>query len=111
MCTGKKGDRIDQLAPKARGAFVLKEIERLRPSTKGKMEVVGVHSWPQYTFVEGCRHSYGPGQVTRFAVDMIKPHGRLHFAGEHTRRLDVGMESAMESGERAAIEVVERINT
>ena len=106
--TGKKGDRIDQLPPKERGEFVMREIERLRPSTKGKMEVIGVHSWPQYQFVEGCRHSYSPGQVTRFAVDMIKPHGRLHFAGEHTRRLDVGMESAMESGERAAVEVVAR---
>jgi monoamine oxidase len=40
---------------------------------------------------------------------MIKPHGRLHFAGEHTRRLDYGMESAFESGERAAIEILERV--
>jgi monoamine oxidase len=111
VCTGKKGDRIDQLSPADRGAFVVQEIERLRPSTKGKMKVVGVHSWPQYLFVEGCRHSYFPGQVARFAVDMIKPHGRIHFAGEHTRRLDVGMEAAMESGERAAVEVVERIHT
>jgi monoamine oxidase len=32
----------------------------------------------------------------------------LHFAGEHTRRLEIGMESAMESGERAAFEILER---
>lgn len=109
FCVGKKGDQIDQLSPKDRAQFVLSEIERMRPSTKSKLEIVGVHSWPQYMFVEGCRHSYGPGQVTRWTHDMIKPHGRLHFAGEHTRRLDVGMESAMESGERAAIEVIERM--
>jgi monoamine oxidase len=109
FCVGKRGDRIDQLAPKERGAYVLAELERMRPSIKGKLEVVGVHSWPLYQFVEGCRHSYGPGQVTRWAADMIKPHGRIHFAGEHTRRLDVGMESAMESGERAAIEIITRM--
>jgi len=109
FCVGKNGDRVDQFAPKDRAAFVLAELERMRPSLKGKLDVVGVHSWPQYMFVEGCRHSYGPGQVTRWAADMIKPHGRLHFAGEHTRRLDVGMESAMESGERAAIEIIERM--
>ena len=109
FCVGKKGDRIDQLVPKDRGVFVLAELERIRPSLKGKLEVVGVHSWPQYMFVEGCRHSYGPGQVTRWAADMIKPHGQIHFAGEHTRRLDVGMESAMESGERAAIEIITRM--
>ncbi len=107
--TGKKGDRIDQLPPKDRAAFVLAELERMRPSLKGKLDIVGVHSWPQYMFVEGCRHSYNPGQVSRWAIDMIKPHGRLHFAGEHTRRLDVGMESAMESGERAAFEVITRL--
>ncbi|MEQ8508162.1 MAG: FAD-dependent oxidoreductase [Rhodospirillaceae bacterium] len=108
VCVGKKGERLDQLPPKERGEFVVKEIERLRPSTKGKIEVTGVHSWPQYNFVSGCRHSYGPGQVTRFAHDMIKPHGRMHFAGEHTRRMEIGMESAMESGERAAFEILER---
>jgi len=106
--SGKKGERLDQLQPKERGEFVVREIERLRPSTKGKIEVTGIHSWPQYDFVSGCRHSYGPGQVTRFAHEMIKPHHRMHFAGEHTRRLEIGMESAMESGERAAYEILER---
>ncbi len=110
VCVGKKGERFDQLPPKERGEFAIREIERLRPSTKGKMEVTGVHSWPQYNFVSGCRHSYGPGQVTRFAHDMILPHHLLHFAGEHTRRLEVGMESAMESGERAAFEILERMD-
>jgi len=109
ICVGKKGDRLDQLPPNQRGIFVVKEIERLRPSTKGKLEVTGVHSWPQYNFIWGCRHSYGPGEVSRFAHDMIKPHHRLHFAGEHMRRLEVGMESAMESGENAAFEILERL--
>jgi monoamine oxidase len=106
---GQKGDRLDQLPPKARGEFVIAEIERLRPSTKGKLEVTGVHSWKQHPFVFGCRHSYGPGEARRFIHDMIKPHDRLHFAGEHTRRLEIGMESAMESGERAALEILERL--
>ena len=109
VITGQKGDRIDQLAPKERGEFVMREIERIRPSTKGKLEVTGVHSWSEYPYVHGCRHSYRPGQARRFIHDMIKPHERLHFAGEQTRRLEIGMESAMESGERAAIEVLGRL--
>jgi monoamine oxidase len=110
LCTGKKGDRIDQFEPQARAAFVMAELERLRPSMKGKLEPIAVHSWPQHAFVEGCRHSYGPGQCSHFARAMIEPHWRLHFAGEHTRRVDVGMESAMESGERAAVEIIERMS-
>jgi monoamine oxidase len=58
-------------------------------------------------FVRGCRHLFAPGQVTRFAREMIKPHGRIHLAGEHTRRVDYGMEAALESGERAALEILE----
>ena len=105
---GPKADRLDQLQPKARGEFVVTEIERLRPSTKGKLEVTGVHSWGQHPFVFGCRHSYAAGQMRRVIHDMIKPHDRVHFAGEQTRRLEIGMESAFESGERAALEIIER---
>ncbi|MBP01696.1 MAG: hypothetical protein CMM25_02640 [Rhodospirillaceae bacterium] len=107
ICAGKKGERLDQLSPEVRGQFVVKEIEKLRPSTKNKIEVTGVHSWNQYNFVNGCGHSFAPGQVVRFAHKMIEPHYRMHFAGEHTRRMEIGMESAMESGERAAFEIIE----
>ncbi len=40
---------------------------------------------------------------------MAKPAGRIHFSGEHTARLDRGMEGALESGERAAFEIMERL--
>jgi len=106
ISVGRKAERLDQLAPEERGEFVIAEIERLRPSTRGKLEVTGVWSWKQAPFIGGCRHSWRPGQVSRFAEAMIEPHERLHFAGEHTRRIEIGMESAMESGERAAFEIL-----
>ncbi|MDG2320656.1 MAG: NAD(P)/FAD-dependent oxidoreductase [Rhodospirillaceae bacterium] len=109
VCVGKKSERLDLLPPQERGAFVVKEIERMRPSTKGKLRVTALHSWSEHPLVGGFRHSFWPGQVNKFAHDMIRPHHRLHFAGEHTRRLEIGMESAMESGERAAIEVLDRL--
>ena len=40
---------------------------------------------------------------------MRLPYHGLHFAGEHLRRFEVGMESAMESGERAALEIGEAL--
>jgi len=36
---------------------------------------------------------------------MFQPHGRVHFCGEQTAVSARGMEGAMESGERAALEV------
>jgi len=36
------------------------------------------------------------------------PFGRVYFAGEHLRHVEYGMEAAMESGERAALAILER---
>ena len=109
LAIGRKGSVLDRLPPKERGQFVLDHLAEIRPATRGKLEVLGVFSWEEAPFVHGCRHSYRPGQVVKFAEAMIKPYGRLHFAGEHTRRLEVGMEAAMESGERVAFEILERV--
>ena len=49
---------------------------------------------------------WAPGQVTAFASEVGKPHGRIHFCGEHTAVSNRGMEGAMESGERAAFEIL-----
>ena len=108
LSLGSKGKRLDQLPPKERGAFVVQQIEQLRPSTKGRIEVTGVHSWVSQPFIVGCESSLPPRYAFRHARAMIEPHGVLHFAGEHTRRLEIGMESAMESGERVALEIIER---
>ncbi|MEP0189912.1 MAG: FAD-dependent oxidoreductase [Erythrobacter sp.] len=108
VSTGLKGQRLDQLPPKERGEFVLKQIETLRPAAQGQLEVSGVHSWAQEPFSAGCSSALPAGHTLRFANALIKPHGRIHFAGEHTKRLEVGMESAMESGERVASEIISR---
>lgn len=108
LATGGKASALDRLSPQERGRFVLDYLAKVRPSTRGRLEVQGVFSWQDMPFARGCSHSFAPGQMARFRREMIKPSGRVHFAGEHTRRLDVGMESAMESGERAVLEVLQR---
>ena len=42
---------------------------------------------------------------------MAEPHGRVHFAGEHLRESELGMEAAMATGERAAIAIISRLVT
>ena len=106
---GKKAERLDLLKPEDRGKFVINEIERIRPSLKGKLEVTAVHSWSEEPLIRGFRHSFFPGQIKKFANKMSIPHHLMHYAGEHTRRIEIGMESAMESGERAALEVLEKL--
>ncbi len=38
-------------------------------------------------------------------------HDNLHFAGEHLRTMEVGIEAAVESGERAAREIAEQLES
>jgi monoamine oxidase len=47
-----------------------------------------------------------PGQAATAHAALRAPAGRLFFAGEHTAESYRGMEGAMESGERAALEVM-----
>ncbi|MFL2769912.1 MAG: flavin monoamine oxidase family protein [Rhodospirillaceae bacterium] len=108
VVTGQAGYQVAARSPEAASKYLIQELERLRPSSKGQVEIIRYHSWGNEPLQRGCSPMFAPGQVTKFANEMIIPHGRLHFAGEHTRRLDYGMEAAMESGERAAFEILDR---
>lgn len=88
------------------GRFVLAELNRVRPSTVGRLEVAGVRSFTRDPLTLGTYASRAPGQIKRFGNVLAQPVGRLHFAGEHTAELNSGMEAAMESGERAALAVL-----
>jgi monoamine oxidase len=108
--TGASAAAIDRMPEADAQALVAAELARIRPSIAGRTMLNGWYSWGHDPLINGCRHLFAPGQVTRFAADMITPHAGLHFAGEHTRRIDFGMESALESGERAAFEIIEKMS-
>ena len=111
VAAGSRAPRLDALSSAERGRFVLDYLARMRPATKGRLEMIMTHSRAEQPCIRGVRHNCAPGRVSRFRDTMRAPHDRLLFAGEHTRRLEVGMESAMESGERAAIEILKRVSS
>ena len=88
--------------------YVLRELAATRPSTVGRVKPIAVRNWSKDPFSRGTYAFRGPGQIARYGNVVAQPHGRIHFAGEHTALLQQGMEGAMESGERAAFEVFER---
>lgn len=83
------------------------ELVKLRPSTKGRVTPRATWSWSQHPYSKGAYAYFGPEQITAFKGSMALPAGPIHFAGEHTSDLSTGMEGAMESGERAAFEIIE----
>ena len=106
--SGENAAALDRLASQAdAGRAVISAIETLRPAAKGQLELVGMHSWGADPHAGGAWAYFRPGEVTRFAAVLGRPHGRLHFCGEHLATASRGMEGAMESAEEAAAEILE----
>jgi len=105
--TGDNAAALDRLPPADAGRAVIAAIETLRPSAKGHLELVGMHSWGADACAGGAWAYFRPGEVTRFAPVLGQPHGRLQFCGEHLATTSRGMEGAMESAEEAAAAVLE----
>jgi len=104
LCAGANARYIDRMTQEEGTKYILDYLARIRPSTKGALELVKFWSWQQDRFGCGTWASWHPGQPTKFGNEMRLPAGRIHFAGEHTSLYSRGMEGAMESGERAAFE-------
>ena len=103
---GRNAARLDALPARAAGARVIREIEAVRPAARGQLEFIGRQSWGSDPFSRGAWAYFRPGQITRFAAAMGASHGRIRFCGEHLGRTSRGMEGAMESGLRAAREII-----
>lgn len=97
---------MDQVDEQNAIAAVVADIERLRPAAKGQLEVAAYKSWYRDPFAAGDWAVWQPGQISAFAADIARPHEHIHFCGEHTAVLNRGMEGALESGERVALEVL-----
>lgn len=96
----------DRLGPETAKALVLRQMEKLRPAARGKLAAHSYFSWAGERFNGGDVSYFGPGQV-RWVDEMAKVAGRVHFCGEHTATASRGLEGALESAERAVLEVLD----
>ncbi len=100
------GGRIQSLYQNGATGFYQRfraELARLRPATYAAIDILNVVNWTQDNRASGGAFMHwAPGQIARWANIMGEPAGRLHFAGEHLSVSHMGMEAAMESGERSA---------
>lgn len=90
-------------------AYTIRELGVMRPSTQNRIEPIAVKNWSNDPFVYGTFAFRRPGDIKKHGNINSTPHERIHFAGEHTAVLQAGMEGAMESAERAAFEILEKI--
>ncbi len=105
---GPNARRLDRLPEREAANAVLDAIELARPASKGNLEYLGLKAWDQDPYARGAWAYYKPGQISRFASQMGRPHGRIQFCGEHLSRIARGMEGAMESGKKAAWAILDK---
>ena len=87
-------------------AGIVSTMEALRPAAKGKLTAHRYFSWGKEYFNAGDWAYFAPGQISDFVPTMAAPLGRIHFCGEHTATGARGLEAALESAERVAVEVL-----
>ena len=103
---GRNARRLDALPEAQAGRVVREAIEAVRPAAKSQLELLGVKAWGRDPFAQGGWAFFKPGEINRFAAEMGRPHGPIRLCGEHLARDARGMEGAMESGERAARDIL-----
>jgi monoamine oxidase len=94
-------------APDEVVAQTLAALERAVPGiSAGFNGRAYLDEWATDPWARGSYATFLPGQTSRYAREIRRPEGGVHFAGEHTSIAFQGfLEGAVESGERAAREV------
>ena len=103
---GDSCDSLNALDDETCTDTILQALWKLVPSAQEVTSVGQLVRWTNDPFAGGSWALWGPGQAGSAHAAIRAPAGRLFFAGEHTAEAYRGMEAAMESGERAALEIM-----
>ena len=87
-------------------AFGVDLVAEAFPGIRSAFEKGVVHQWALDRWSRGAFVAFAPGQMTALTPEIARSEDRLHFAGEHTSSWMGWMEGALDSGERAAREIL-----
>ncbi len=103
---GPDARRIDALSESERIETTLDQLSRIFPEAR-QYFVRGVSkSWDQDPWARGAYAWFAPGEMTGFIPIIMRPEGRVHFAGDHTSPLLGWIQGALESAQRVAGEIL-----
>lgn len=107
--TGAGADLLDTLPHDVAASQIIRRVENMRPSSTGKLSLARLFSWQNEPGARGIYHHIGTGMAATMASACLDQGANLHFAGEHLAIENSGMEGALESGERAARQVLANV--
>jgi monoamine oxidase len=82
------------------------EIEKLFPGSSELIEHTETVAWLNEPFTRASYMALAPSDVLKHWQTLFQPAGRLFFAGEHATAIQGFMEGAVESGQRAAANII-----
>lgn len=78
-------------------------FRELYPGSRDTIEQAVSRDWTKEAFSSTCeRLNFPIGELHKFWPELMKPHGRIHFAGAYADNLNWGMEASTRSGFRVA---------
>ncbi|MEZ4448798.1 MAG: FAD-dependent oxidoreductase [Nannocystaceae bacterium] len=104
---GAMADAYGDVAEGDRQEYLLGYTDQFFPELRDRTVAFKSHVWRDDPWARGAWTDFQPNQWWSFAV-RGRPEGRIHFAGEHTSAWAGWMEGGVESGKRAAAEIVDR---
>lgn len=87
---------------------VLAAFREVYPGKRDTIVQALTYDWSQDQFAPTCEmEPFAPGTLRRFWPEIMKPDGRLYFAGTYADPLSRGMESCVRSASRVAREIAD----
>ena len=84
-------------------SHALASFSKLYPGKSAEIEQTITHDWSKEPWSGMCeRIPYRLGELARFWPEVIRPCGRIHFAGAYAAQMNWGQEAALESANRVA---------
>ena len=103
---GNPAAELSRLSDAERIQTAVDAIETVFPGSSSLIENARTIAWRNEIFTQGSYMAYAPNEVTAHWQALFTPAGRLYFAGEHATILQGFMEGAVESGQRAARDII-----
>jgi len=97
--------RWGSLKPDDRIMQALDDVAEIHPQVTREFEVGTSWMWHDDEFAGGAFALFDPGQQSLLHEEIVKPEGRIHFAGEHASLYHAWIQGAFESGLRAAVAI------
>lgn len=105
---GERARKLAAMSAAERLSFTVSQMEMVHPAIRAYFEGGSSVCWDNEQWSRGAYAWFRPGEMTSLLRHITAPEGRIHFAGDHTSPAPGWMDGALQSGNRAAREVVDR---